>query len=91
MAGRRAPICARCLGFLAGNLVAAGSFLVVGLPSLAWTAVGAACLLPAFADAVAQATTRYRSTNPRRLATGALGGYGQIVMLAGFVGAVVLG
>lgn len=86
VAGRRTPVCARCLGFLGGNAVALASFLVAGLPSLAWTALGAACLLPAFADAVAQATTRYHSTNPRRLVSGLMGGYGQIVMLGGFVG-----
>lgn len=90
MAGRRTPICARCLGFLAGNLVAMGWFAIVGLPTLAWTAIGAACLAPAFVDAVAQATTAYRSTNPRRLASGILGGWGQVVMLAGFVANVIL-
>lgn len=84
LAGRRTPICARCLGFVGGNLVAAASFLVVGLPTPHWTLAGAALLAPAFVDATSQALTSYRSTNPRRLASGLLAGYGQIVLLAGF-------
>lgn len=82
--GRRAPICARCTGFLIGNFLAVVSFLVVGLPTAGWTAAGAVCLLPAVADGGFQAATSYRSTNPRRLATGALGGFGQLVLLGGF-------
>lgn len=84
LAGRRTPICARCLGFVGGNLVAAASFLVVGLPTPHWTLAGAALLAPAFVDATSQALTSYHSTNLRRLATGLLAGYGQIVLLAGF-------
>lgn len=84
IAGRRAPICARCLGFLVGNGVALASFTLLGLPTLGWTLAGAALLAPALVDAVLQATTRYRSTTPRRLATGAFGGAGQIVLLGGF-------
>lgn len=84
VAGRRTPICARCLGFLAGNVVAAASFLVVGLPTPAWTLVGAALIVPAFVDATVQAAGRYRSTNPRRLVSGLVAGYGQVVLLAGF-------
>lgn len=78
------PVCARCTGFLAGNGAALVLFALAGLPSLGLTLLGAACLAPAFADATAQALTRYRSTNARRLATGVLGGFGQIVMLGGF-------
>jgi uncharacterized membrane protein len=86
VAGRTMPICARCTGFVAGNFAALGLFAAAGLPSLGMTLAGFACLMPAFADATAQALTSYRSTNPRRLATGALGGFGQIVMLGGFAG-----
>ncbi len=86
VAGRRMPICARCAGFMAGNVAALTLFVVSGLPSLGLTLAGFTCLAPAFADAMTQATTSYRSTNPRRLATGVLGGFGQIVMLGGFAG-----
>lgn len=86
VAGRRAPICARCLGFLVGNLLALGTFLLLGLPGVAWAAAGAVALVPGFADATLQAATGYRSTNPRRLATGVMGGFGQIAMLAAFAG-----
>ncbi|MDX1624176.1 MAG: DUF2085 domain-containing protein [Gemmatimonadota bacterium] len=85
LAGRRAPICARCLGFLVGNVAGLASFLLLGLPTLGWTLAGAALLVPALADALLQATTRYRSTNPRRLATGALGGAGQLLLLGGLL------
>lgn len=83
---RRMPICARCTGFLAGNVVALAFFAAAGLPSAALTLAGAACLAPALADATAQALTGYTSTNPRRLATGIAAGFGQIVLLGGFVG-----
>lgn len=43
-----------------------------------WTA--AALLLPLIVDGVVQARTRYESTNPRRLVTGILFGYGGIVL-----------
>lgn len=84
--GRQMPICARCAGFMAGNVAALGLFAVAGLPSLGLSLAGFACLAPAFADAMTQALTAYRSTNARRLATGVLGGFGQIVMLGGFAG-----
>lgn len=89
VSGRRMPICARCTGFVAGNLTALALFAAAGLPSLGLTLAGALCLAPAFADATIQALTAYRSTNPRRLATGALGGFGQIVLLGGFVSQAV--
>ena len=88
--GRRMPLCARCLGFAVGNVAAFATVLAAGLPSVALTVIGLACLVPPFLDATFQATTRYRSTNPRRLATGALGGFGQIVLLGGFVSNVIL-
>ncbi|MDX1661017.1 MAG: DUF2085 domain-containing protein [Gemmatimonadota bacterium] len=86
VAGRRTPLCARCLGFVAGNLIALVSFLVVGLPTPAWTLVGAAAIAPAFVDASVQAATGYRSTSARRVTSGVLAGYGQIVLLGGFFG-----
>lgn len=86
VAGRRTPVCARCLGFLGGNGVALASFLVLGLPGPLLAFAGAALIAPAFVDAVVQATTSYRSTNPRRLVSGLLAGYGQIALLGGFAG-----
>jgi uncharacterized membrane protein len=87
---RRTGVCARCLGFLVGNLVAAALFATTGLPSPGFSAVGLGCLVPALVDGSLQGLTADRSTALRRLGTGVLGGFGQILLLGGFVAKVLL-
>ena len=81
--GWRLPICARCSGLVAGNVVGAVVFLALGLPSVL---VAAACLLPMIVDGSAQALTPYRSTAVRRLSTGLVGGIGQLSLILALVG-----
>lgn len=81
LAGKRIPLCARCLGFLVGNGIAVGAWAVAGLPTASATLVGLACVAPVALDGGLQTATGYRSTNPRRLVTGVLGGFGQITLL----------
>jgi uncharacterized membrane protein len=76
--GWRMPICARCTGLLAGNVAGALAFIALGLPPVL---IAVACLMPMVADGSAQALTRYRSTPLRRLTTGLLGGFGQLVLI----------
>jgi uncharacterized membrane protein len=79
----RSPICARCLGLLAGYPAAIGILFALGPPSLSRAALGALLLLPAAVDGGVQALTAYHSTTARRLATGALAGVGQLELLGG--------
>ena len=51
--------------------------------------MGLLLLVPAAADGGAQMVTRYRSTAPRRIATGLLAGFGQMEILGGLT-AIVL-
>lgn len=74
---------------LAGNAVAVALLLGAGLPSLALILAGGACLLPALLDGSLQALSSYRSTAPRRLATGVLAGFGQIILLGGLFARVI--
>lgn len=82
VAGRRLPLCARCLGFVAGNLVAAATWAALGAPGAAAALAGLALVLPAALDGGLQAATGYRSGNGRRLATGLAAGFGQVTLLA---------
>src|SRR5688500_18397931 len=83
IAGWRSPICARCVGLLAGYPLAVAALFAFGPPSLERTLVGAVLLLPAALDGGAQALSAYRSTSPRRLVTGVLAGIGQLELLGG--------
>ena len=79
----RSPVCARCVGLLAGYPAAFALLFTLGPPSLGRAALGALLLLPAALDGGLQALTGYHSTTARRLATGALAGVGQLELLGG--------
>lgn len=79
------PICARCAGFVAGNMAGLGVLFALGPASWAWALAGLALLAPAGVDGGLQAAGRIMSTNPRRLATGLLGGVGQILILGAII------
>jgi uncharacterized membrane protein len=81
--GYRSPICARCIGLLAGWPLAVAALFAFGPPGPARAALGAFFLLPAALDGGLQAATAYRSTTARRLATGVLAGVGQLELLGG--------
>lgn len=81
VAGRRTPICARCVGFVGGNLVGLAALFALGPATAAWAVAGLALLVPVAVDGALQLATRHRSTNPRRFLTGLLGGAGQILIL----------
>lgn len=86
---RRMAICARCAGLVAGNAVAAVAALASGLPGI-WLAL--ALLAPLAIDGSLQATTSYRSSNPRRLLTGIAAGIGQFsIAIAVFAGMARVG
>ena len=67
------PLCARCMGIVIGHAagIAASCFHKSSWKSLFLT-------LPLMADGCAQKFTSYESTNPRRLCTGILYGYGMM-------------
>lgn len=73
------PLCARCTGIVIGHLLGIGIsvFHRVSFLSLLGT-------IPLMIDGVMQKITSYESTNPRRLCTGILYGFG--VMSALFSG-----
>ena len=77
--GRQLPLCARCTGQLAGILLAVPWGAAFGFPPV-WAC--GALLLPLAADGFLQALTPYESTNPRRLATGVLFGFGLAALFA---------
>jgi uncharacterized membrane protein len=64
-----------------------GLALLFALGPLGWTwaFAGAALIVPAAVDGGLQAAGRLTSTNPRRLATGLLGGIGQILILGAVI------
>ncbi len=70
--GRQFPVCARCTGVLLGYLPAVPSFFLLGA---SWRAA-AAGMAVMLADWLLQRLGVAESTNPRRLLTGVLGGYG---------------
>lgn len=83
------PVCARCIGFVIGNLGAVAAILTAGLPTPALALAGLACMAPVAVDGSRQLLGPYRSTTPRRLATGLLGGFGQILLLGGVMGQIL--
>ncbi|HUF90494.1 MAG TPA: DUF2085 domain-containing protein, partial [Gemmatimonadota bacterium] len=85
----RSPLCARCVGLLAGYAAAVLALFALGPPTLGRAAAGLLLLMPAAVDGGAQMVTRYRSTAPRRIATGLLAGFGQMEILGGLT-AIVL-
>ncbi len=70
--GRQFPVCARCTGVLLGYLPAVPAFFLLGA---SWRAA-AAGMAVMLADWLLQRLGVAESTNPRRLLTGILGGYG---------------
>ena len=89
LGARRTPICARCVGILGGNLAALPLFALHGFPGIGRMALAATLLLPAALDGMLQATTRYRSTNLRRLTTGLAAGLGQALLAVGLLAALL--
>jgi uncharacterized membrane protein len=85
----RSPICARCVGLLAGYPVAVAALFALGPPTPTRALVGALLLLPAAIDGGLQALTSYRSATARRLATGVLAGLGQLELLGGVTAALL--
>lgn len=81
--GWRSPMCARCVGLLAGWPLAVLALFLFGVPGLERAATGALLLVPAALDGGRQMLTAYRSTTARRLATGVLAGVGQLELLGG--------
>ncbi len=80
--GWQMPICARCTGLIAGNAGGALAFIALGSPTVL---IAIACLLPLIADGLAQALTRYQSTPFRRLSSGLLGGFGQLMLILALI------
>jgi uncharacterized membrane protein len=70
--GYQMPVCARCTGVILGYLIAVPTFFLFGFSKL-FSIGGSAVLL---VDWLLQAMGVRKSTNKRRLISGALGGYG---------------
>ena len=87
--GWRSPVCARCIGLLAGYPLALAALFLLGIPGLERAAAGALLLLPAAFDGGRQILTAYRSTTARRLVTGVLAGFGQFELLGGLTGGIL--
>ena len=87
--GWRSPICARCVGLLAGYPLAVAALFAFGPPSLERAALGALLLVPMALDGGAQALSSYRSTSARRLVSGLMGGVGQLELLGGITAALL--
>jgi uncharacterized membrane protein len=87
--GWRSPICARCLGLLAGYPLAVAALFAFGPPSLARAGIGALLLVPMALDGGAQALSSYRSTSARRLVSGLMAGVGQLELLGGITAALL--
>lgn len=76
-AGYQYPVCARCCGVLLGNVAAiAGAFVFVPRPVILLICCGVM-----FVDWLLQRIGVCKSTNPRRLVTGFVGGYGLFTLL----------
>lgn len=89
VAGWRMPVCARCVGIVAGNLAALPFFALQGVPGTGTMLLGAILLLPAALDGGLQAATPYRSTNVRRALTGLAAGFGQALIAVGVLAALL--
>lgn len=83
------PVCARCVGLLAGYPAAVAALFAFGPPTAARALGGAILLLPAAIDGGLQAFSAYRSTTARRLVTGVLAGLGQLELLGGITAALL--
>lgn len=70
--GKKFPLCARCTGELLGIITSFLTYSVVH-PSVPLAAL---LMIPLIIDGLVQLKTAYESTNPRRLITGILFGYG---------------
>lgn len=76
---RRYQVCARCLGVLLGLLFFSGLWVFgigVEITVLALWPLIIMLVLPAVVDFNRQLVSRYESSNPRRLITGGMYGYG---------------
>jgi uncharacterized membrane protein len=87
--GWRSPVCARCVGLLAGYPLALAALFLLGIPGLERAAAGALLLVPAAVDGGRQMLTPYRSTTTRRVVTGVLAGFGQFELLGGMTGGIL--
>jgi uncharacterized membrane protein len=87
--GWRSPVCARCVGLLAGYPLALAALFLLGIPGLERATAGALLLVPAAVDGGRQMLTPYRSTTARRLVTGVLAGFGQFELLGGMTGGIL--
>ena len=76
--GVRFPLCARCIGELAGILLA----VLIGWPYRPSITMLGLMLLPMVLDGAVQLLTVYESTNPRRFVTGLLFGYAGAILFA---------
>ncbi|MCI6739485.1 MAG: DUF2085 domain-containing protein [Bacteroidales bacterium] len=74
--GWQFPVCARCTGEVLGLCLSFLVFFWYQIPL--WLAY--ALLVPMLLDGGIQLTTRYESTNPRRLVTGFAFGFGLYVL-----------
>lgn len=74
------PVCARCEGELIGILAGLIAFWFIKPPY--W--LMAVIMLPMIADGLIQESTKYESTNPRRLITGILFGFGIAMIILMF-------
>ena len=75
--GFQLPVCARCVGVLFGNIAAIfGVFIYV--PHVFVLLAFCAAM---FLDWFLQRVNRLAGTNPRRLVTGVLGGYGVLTLM----------
>ncbi|HUR79533.1 MAG TPA: DUF2085 domain-containing protein [Thermoanaerobaculia bacterium] len=69
------PLCARCVGIYAGMLLGIVAFWAIPLlREKVMRAFAIACVLPLAIDGLTQLTGLRESTNPLRLATGAIAG-----------------
>lgn len=73
--GKPMPMCARCLGVAMGHVVALGAWLTLGLIGPLFAVV---LMAVCFADWAVQRWAGWESTNPRRLVTGLVGGFGMV-------------
>lgn len=78
--GCQMPLCARCTGLVAGQIVGA----LISVFTAVSPAVSSSLLLPMAADGLLQLGGIKESTNRRRLITGLLGGIG-IALLYGYL------
>ena len=70
---RQFPICARCTGVIIGQILAIITYLLSIRLNIIWCVILCGIM---FCDWLIQKLSILESTNPRRLITGVLGGYG---------------